>query len=64
MPATLLRAELRSVLSQRQADAAFHTPSGLIASATICLFLTTAAVAARTFINTVDLRRLQIDDCT
>ncbi|KAF9734741.1 hypothetical protein PMIN03_003428 [Paraphaeosphaeria minitans] len=61
MPATLL-AEQRSELNTRQADASFHVPSDFIAAATICLFLTTVAVAARIFITMVDVRRLQIDD--
>ncbi|KAJ4291921.1 hypothetical protein N0V90_009818 [Kalmusia sp. IMI 367209] len=58
MPATHLHSEL----SPRQADGSFHVPSDLVAAATICLFLTTAAVAAKTFISAVDLRRLQVDD--
>lgn len=63
MPATLLLVERSSELSTRQADASLHVPSDFIAAATICLFLTTVAVAARTFITMVDMRRLQIDDC-
>lgn len=63
MPATLFHSELDLKLSPRQADGSFHIPSDLAAAATICLLLTTVAVVARTFINAVDLRRLQIDDC-
>lgn len=61
MPATHFHSELH--LSPRQAEDSFHIPSDLVAAATICLFLTVVAVGARTFINAVDLRRLQIDDC-
>lgn len=59
MPATLFRSEL----SPRQANTTFQVPSDLMAAATICLLLTTVAVAAKTFVSVVDLRRLQIDDC-
>jgi len=38
-------------------------PADLIATASICLFLTIASVCARVFTKAFDLKRMQIDDC-